>query len=187
MLTGLLAVTLLASLAVAVVIGRRLRNRGAIVGTVAGMASGLVTACLIWLAIGGLFLAAAVELWPLSLRQGPDTAFSRSCYAEIFGEAAPADVTRIYCRREWGFGGDGIDSIRFTFQDAATAQAIVTRLQLEAVPEPERGGVRYLSGPRWWPAQAELSRLRDVYQRRGRAFLWVDPASKEAFFQLANF
>lgn len=187
MFVTLLVVTALASLAAAATIGRGLRHRRLAVGTVAAVAGGLATASFIWLLIAGLFVAAAVELWPFSRRQGPDTAFSRLCYAEFLGAAPPADVTEIYCRKEWGFGGDSINSMRFTFHETSTLQAIVARLQLEVVPASERGRVRYLSGPGWWPEQAELSRARDVYQRHDREFLWIEPTSKEAYFQRANF
>jgi hypothetical protein len=187
MLITLLVVTAVASLVTAATIGRWLRHRRVVVGTVAAVAGGLATAGVIWLLIAGLFIAAAVELWPLSRRQGPDTAFSRSCYAEFLGEAPPAHVTEIYCRKEWGFGGDSIDTMRFTSHEASTLQAIVARLDLEPVPASERSRVRYLSGPRWWPEQAELSRVRDVYRRRDREFLWVEPTSGDAYFQRANF
>ena len=140
LLVTLLVVTTLASLAVAATIGRWLRHRHLAVGTVAGVAGGLVTASVIWLLMAGLFIAAAVELWPFSRRQGPDTSFARSCYADFLGAAPPADVTEIYCRREWGFGGDGIDSMRFTFRETSTLQATVARLGLEAVPASERAG-----------------------------------------------
>lgn len=89
----LLVVTAVASLVTTATIGRWLRHRRVVVGTVAAVAGGLATACVIWLLIAGLLMAAAVELWPLSRRQGPDTAFSRSCYAEFLGEAPPAHVT----------------------------------------------------------------------------------------------
>ena len=187
MFVTLLVITALASLTTAAVIGRWLRYRRLALGLVAAVCGGLATAFAIWLFIAGLFFAAAVELWPLSRRQGPDTAFSRSCYAELLGAAPPADVTDIYCRKEWGFGGDSIDSMRFTFRESSTVRVVVARMRLEAVAASERNRVRYLSGPRWWPTQAELSRVRDVYQRHHRDFLWIEPTSREAYFQRANF
>jgi hypothetical protein len=185
-LLRLLLVTFAASIAVALILGRRLQNRPMAVRVVLALGGGLATACAIWAVIAGLVLGALFEPWPFSLRQGPDTAFSRMCYAELLGETPPGDVTRIYCRKEWGFGGDDILSIRFAYQRAATVEAIVARLQLEAVDASERDGARYVSGPAWWPEQHRLLRTRDVY-RRSREFLWVDEEAMEAYYQHANF
>jgi hypothetical protein len=134
-----------------------------------------------------LFLVALFEPWPVGLRQGPDTTFSRACYAEFLGGTLPVDATRVYCRKEWGFGGDSITSIRFAFRATSTVEAIVDRLQLDAVPALERDRVRYLNGPRWWPQKTQLSGVQDVYQRRGIEFLWVDHEAMEAYYQHAQF
>jgi hypothetical protein len=96
-------------------------------------------------------------------------------------------VTQVYCRKEWGFGGDSIASIRFAYGATSTIDSIVTRLQLVAVPASERGGVRYLSGPRWWPAKDRLLEIREVYQRRRMEFFWVDSEAMEAYYQHAAF
>jgi len=135
----------------------------------------------------GLFLIALFEPWPVRLRQGPDTTFARRCYAELLGGSLPVDVTRVYCRKEWGFGGDSITSIRFSFRATSTVDAIVDRLQLQALPPGEREEARYLNGPRWWPERIPLSRVPDVYERRGVEFLWVDRDAMEAYYQRAYF
>lgn len=147
----------------------------------------MASACVLWALIVGLVVTALFEPWPLSRRQGPDTVFSRECYAEFLGEAPPADVTQVYCRKEWGFGGDSISTIRFAFGATATIDAIVERLELEVVPVSGLDRVRYLNAPGWWPARDRLSRVRDVYQRRNIEFLWVDRESMEAFYQHAQF
>ncbi len=189
MSASLLGTAIIVSTAVASTIAWSLRNRNQSLPVLilAAVAAGLVTAGIIWVAFVGLFLVQVFEPWPLSLRQGPDTAFSRACYEEFLGETPPADVTRVYCRKEWGFGGDSIYSIRFAFRAPSTVQAIVARLELNPVPAAERDRVRYLSGPGWWPLQVELSHARDVYQRNGIEFFWVDSESMEAFYQQANF
>jgi hypothetical protein len=128
------------------------------------VATGLATACVIWVSAVGLFLAALFEVWPLSLKQGPDTTFSRACYAEFLGGPPPPTVTEIYCRREWGFGGDDVYSLRFTFRERSTVQQVVERLQLQAVTGSEHGD-----------------------QRNGRAYLWVDFEGMAAFHQDARF
>jgi hypothetical protein len=183
----LLVVTLTVSVVAALAVGWWLRNRRLVVRVLIAVIGGLATACVMWALIAGLFLAAIFEPWPLAIRQGPDTAFSRECYAEFLGDPPPIDVMRVYCRKEWGFGGDSISSIRFAYRATSTIDAIVTRLQLAAVPASERDGVRYLSGPRWWPAKDRLFGVRQVYQRRRIEFLWVDSEAMEAYYQHANF
>lgn len=187
MLFKLFVVSVLASAATALAIAWWLRSRRLAVRVLVAVGGGLATACVIWAAAVGLLLASLFEPWPIGLRQGPDTIFSRACYAEFLGGAPPVDVTRVYCRKEWGFGGDSIYSIRFSFRAASTVQAIVKRLQLDEVPAAARDRVRYLNGPGWWPQKTRLSRVQDVYQRRGIEFLWVDSKSMEAFYQQANF
>jgi hypothetical protein len=187
MLFRLLVVTVLASAASALAVGWWLRNRRLVVCVLAAVAGGLATACTLSALIVGLFVGALFEPWPLALRQGPDTTFSRSCYAEFLRGAPPIDVSRVYCRKEWGFGGESISSIRFAFRGTSTVDAIVNRLRLEAVPASERDRVRYLGGPRWWPQKDQLSRVRDVYQRRGIEFFWVDSEAMEAYYQHAHF
>jgi hypothetical protein len=149
----------------------------------AALAAGVAAASAVWGVALGAFLVVLFEPWPLALRRGPDTAFSRSCYAEVLGGVPPADVTRIYCRKASRFGSDTIDTIRFGFRANVTIEAIVRRLELVAVPEAERGRVRYLNGPRWWPPESRLGRVRDVYDRGGVGFFWVDAEANEAFFQ----
>jgi hypothetical protein len=187
MFSKLLVFTVITSLAVAFTVGWSLRNRRVVVRVLASLAGAVATACVVGVLAVGLLLAALFEPWPLGLRQGPDTTFSRACYAEFLGGLPPVDVTRVYCRKEWGFGGDSIYSIRFAFRATSTVQMIVKQRQLETVAEAERDKVRYLSGPGWWPHRTQLSQARDVYQRRGIEFLWVDSASMQAFYQQANF
>jgi len=187
MLTRLLVVTILASAAGALAIGWWLRHRRLVVRVLGTIAGGLAAACVVWASIVGLFLIALFEPWPVRLRQGPDTTFARRCYAELLGGSLPVDVTRVYCRKEWGFGGDSITSIRFSFRATSTVDAIVDRLQLQALPPGEREEARYLNGPRWWPERIPLSRVPDVYERRGVEFLWVDRDAMEAYYQRAYF
>jgi hypothetical protein len=184
---GLLVVaSLVAASATAWATAWWLRRRHPAIRVGGAVVVGLGTACLIWVSTVGLFLASLFEVWPFSLRQGPDTAFSRECYEEFLGGPPPPHVTAVYCRREWGFGGDDVYTLRFTFRERSTVQQVVERLQLEPVPESERGG-RYLSGPEWWPSRDQLWRLGDVYRRKDTVHLWIDYEAMEAFYQEANF
>jgi hypothetical protein len=186
MLSSLLVLTVVVSVGAALAVAWRVRSRRLRSRVLFAVAGSLATAAVLWALIGGLFVVALFEPWPLALRQGPDTAFSRACYAELLGDA-PVDVTEIYCRMEWGFGGDSIASIRFVFQSPSTVDAIVRRRQLEAVPAAEHADARYLGGPKWWPPKDRLLSVRDVYQRSRHEFLWVDVETMEAYYQHAGF
>ncbi|MEN8260285.1 MAG: hypothetical protein ABFS02_06825 [Pseudomonadota bacterium] len=128
-----------------------------------------------------------MSLGPFSLRQGPDTDYARACYERYFGRAPPANVGGIFCRQEWGFGGDSINSIRFSFSDRWPLDRLFDDLQLDRVHGNDRGDVRYLAGPDWWPGKDRFASLEEVYQRAGVEFLWVDEDAGEAFFQRADF
>ena len=183
----LLIFTVLVAAASALATGFWFRRGRRMVRVLVAVVGGLATFCVAWVVIAGLFVVALFEPWPIGRRQGPDTAFAHACYAEFLGGALPLDVSGVYCRREWGVGGDSITSIRFAFRWTSTVDAIVKRLQLEEVPESEQGSVRYLAGPGWWPERVRLSAVRDVYQRRRIEFLWVDRRAMEAYYQHAQF
>ena len=182
----LLVVTLVASLATALAVSWWFRNRRLVARVLIAVIGGLATACVIWAVIVGLFLAALFEPWPFELRQGPDTEFSRTCYAEFLGEPPPIDVTRVYCRKEWGFGGDSISSIRFAYRATSTIDSIVARLQLVAVPASELGRVRYLSGPNGGQRRTDSLALRR-FTSAGASNSYGSFETMEAYYQHAAF
>ena len=183
----LLTLAVLVSSVTALSLAWRLQHRRPTGHFLRGLAAALAASGTLLFLLLAAFFVALFEPWPFSLHQGPDTDFSRGCLAEILGDPPPDGVMRVYCRQEWGFGGDDIISIRFTYNSRATVDAIVRRLQLQLVAAPERQIIRHLDGPGWWPGRAALARARQVYQKGGVDVLWVQPESSAAYFQRANF
>jgi hypothetical protein len=118
---------------------------------------------------------------------GPDTDYARSRFEAHFQEPPPDSVAGIYCREEWGFGGNSIYTLRFEFREPEVIERLVERLALEPVPEAERAALRTLPAPDWWPPEAVLKNSNEAYQRSGVDFLWVDRETGRAYFQRANF
>lgn len=137
----------------------------------------------------GAFYAALVEPWPLSLRQGPDTDYARSCFERHLEEVPSPTVVEVYCREEWGPHGDSIYSIRFSFDHHSQVEKLAQRKDMYQVEDPDRSGYEYYRGPSWWPTEAELLALPEAYAYRQyeEEHLWVDPAARIAYFQKSGF
>lgn len=131
-----------------------------------------------------ILYAAMYEPWPVSTRQGPDTYFSRDLFTRHF--PGTGQVSGIYAREEWGFGGDTVYSFRFDLPENEAAQqavidAITSDYSLSRLTEGEISGSRVLPAPDWFPPAEELHQLPEAYGR-GLTFLWVDrpqPPSEE--------
>jgi hypothetical protein len=152
-------ITLLVSLAVAVALDWRYRSWRLFYRFLLGVLSFGATISLLWICLVAVSIVLLFEPWPLSLRQGPDTEYARSCYARHLSPSPPDRVTHIYCREEWGFGGDSIYSIRFSFRDESILPELIRHLRLERVDPKNQAHVRYLHGPSWWATEAQLGIL----------------------------
>lgn len=187
----LVLTTLVVAIAVAGVLDRRRSSRRAPYRILVGTLRFGATLALLWLSLVGALLVALFEPWPLSRRQGPDTEYARSCFLQHLGQSPPEGITNIYCREEWGFGGDSIYTMRFSFRDESALVELVRRLGLESVPATNRDRVRYLSGPSWWPTRAQLEASLEAYHRSRVEFLWIDRNIDRnlgvAYYQRANF
>jgi hypothetical protein len=137
----------------------------------------------------GAFYAALVEPWPLSLRQGPDTDYARSCFERHLEKVPSPTVVRVYCREAWGPHGDTVYSIRFSFEDHSQVERLAQLQDMYQVEDPDRRGYAYYRGPSWWPTEAEWFALPEAYAYRqyDEEHLWVDPAARIAYFQKAGF
>lgn len=132
-------------------------------------------------------LVVLLEPWPVSLRQGPDTTYAKEAFERQLGDPPGLGITEVYAREEWGFGGDGIVSIRFHYRDDAFPEELRAALALEPLDTEARAIARVLAGPGWWPSAAVLRGLRDAWGRAGVETLWVDRGARLAYFQRANF
>jgi len=135
----------------------------------------------------GLIRAVLFEPWPISKRQGPDTAYAKTRHEKLLGGEAPRGVQHLFAREEWGFGGDSIDSLWFGFEDRRIVAEFVAKPQWKRVRPEDLERLRYLAGPKWWPAEKKLRGLPYAYEKRNIEVLWVDRAHHQAYFQQANF
>ena len=135
---------------------------------------------ILWAALlcGVLFCLFVFESWPLSLRQGPDTVFARSCFRRYFAGVSDEAVNRIYCRKERGlrWGSSSPFFLRFSFRDAATLRAAIKRRSFVPVSVQDQSSIRYLSGPSWWPERERLSVATRVYEQRLHGYDWMREA-----------
>lgn len=187
MILSVIALTALIALLVGGSVAYRLRERPALSRWVIALLATGAAFIGPWLALIGALLAALYESWPISLRQGPDTDHALACFERRLRGPRPIDVEDVYCREEWGFGGDSIYSVRFSFSDRASIEALARRMELQRVADPARPGFRHLDSSSWWPAEAELRALPEAYGSGDREYLWIDPTARIAYYQRAGF
>jgi hypothetical protein len=132
-----------------------------------------------------VFFTAIFEPWPLSLRQGPDTAFAQHRFEKVFGFTPPPSVTELYCQESWEFGDGNFYRFKFRFTDDAAVHKIIETLRLEPVPESETSASWMTEGspPSWWPKAGSL-KYQEVYRAgKSKAGLWVDRESRIAYYR----
>lgn len=198
-------------LPVAILLGRPARHaRTPRRRAFAGAATAMV--CVGWLvvALPGLFWSAlyvaAVEPWPLSLRQGPDTETARQSFRDHFGFDAGGSVTEIYA---YSFNlRDSSTYLRFRVRDASVIDRVVRAKDLSVLPDTMRrdpranahAGEARLS---WWQRD-RIDASKTVYVDRRTAErlvgtaattlghhaisnLWLDSESGLAFYRELEF
>ena len=144
-----------------------------------------------WVPMAGMMMihALVAEPWPLSLRQGPDTASAREAFRQAFGNEPPASVSMLYARMEWAGPGEHITSIAFSYTDDAVLRGIVDKLALRAVPPEEIAQLGAFPAPSWFPSSAMLKQLPEAYKQPRTddpqvfVHLWVDRARRKVYFQ----
>ena len=154
----------------------------------------------------GALLLSATEPWPLSLRQGPDTAHARQGYERLFGFAPDASLSSLYF---YSFNvRDASYYVRFRFDDAAVIDEIVQARDLVEAPDSARRDTRFdlrassdhLS---WWPPETiNAAESLFVDRRTGEKIagaipwnspigfsrlLWVDERNGLAFYREIEF
>jgi hypothetical protein len=127
-------------------------------------------------------LVMLLEPWPLSLRQGPDTATAKAGFAGVFGDDA-GGVARIYYRKESGWG-DATIYLRFDVDDRVRLAALANNAGLvvyaSGAPRPSPP-----QGPSWWDSHsidAADSLFIDVSPGRTVRALWLSAGSTTAYY-----
>ena len=140
---------------------------------------------LVWLASCApvaIFVAIA-QPWPLSLRQGPDTAYAKQGFEKLIGIPPPASVSAIYYRADEGWLDSGY-RLRFTCHDPSVVIQIAQRLQLQESGEMKAGlGSRDV---RWWSEKRQLKTLKCFAREKPGAYywyLWYDPNSGIVWYE----
>lgn len=122
------------------------------------------------------------EPWPLSLRQGPDTATAKAGFADEFGDDA-SGVSRVYYRKESGWG-DATIYLRFDVDQGARLSTLANAAGLVAYatgaprPSPPKG-------PSWWDARSVHTAdvlFIDMSSGRGMRALWLAADSATAYY-----
>jgi hypothetical protein len=134
-----------------------------------------------WVASGVLVCAVvwAFSLWPVSLRDGPDTAWSKSGFQSTFGVAPPSSVDHTYYR-QFLFWQTNDVYVKFHYTDQAVASQIIAGLELD--PSGQRQTYQDIAErfPERWLTEDVLAStpLSEFYVGRGHAAggrsVWVD-------------
>jgi len=176
----------------------------------AGASFGFVCAGWLLIALPALFWGAlflrAWEPWPLSLRQGPDTAAARQGFEELFAAPVPESLSALYF---YSFNvRDASYYVRFDYDDPAAIDLIVRSKDLVAVPASARRDMRFdlrahPSHLSWWPLE-RINETQVIFvdrptgdkiagripwnSRVGRTrLLWIDAKSRTAFYREIEF
>ena len=168
--------------------------------------------CVGWLLIAlpalfwGAILLRAWEPWPLSLRHGPDTAYAREGFQELFAAPVPEGLSALHF---YSFNvRDASYFVRFDYDDPAAIDLVVRSKDLVAVPTSARRDTRFdlrahRSHLAWWPPE-RINETQTIYvdrptgdkiagrmpwdSRVGRTrVLWVDERSRTAFYREIEF
>jgi hypothetical protein len=138
---------------------------------------------LAWLpgAFLALLLAFVVQPWPISLRQGPDTAYAREGFARHLRFAPPAEVDDLHYR------GEGIRDATYWIAFRCSDPAVVERIAAELGLAPVEGEIRGLGDPYarrsvWWGRDEGVS--PDAAWSRGEVYyLWHARAAGRVYYE----
>jgi hypothetical protein len=121
--------------------------------------------------------------WPLTLRHGPDTEYSRQGFARLIGITPPASVSNIYYRADEGFLDSGY-RLRFTCKDSSVVSHVAARLQLQATDNPTLGLLS--TTPKWWAEKLQPKGiLQYARELPGKYYwyLWYDPTTGTVWYE----
>ena len=144
--------------------------------------------------ISAVVIALAVAVfqpWPFSLREGPDTEWSRSGFETTFGFPAPESVTELYYRK-FSFWQSQEVYVKFQYRDPAVVDEIMKSLQIEEVERPRTYTViqRHFRS-RWLRENKPASeKITECYESPwvsgGRPFVWIDRPARLFYYMAAD-
>jgi len=144
-------------------------KRSRLLSEVTWVASGVLVGAVVW----------AFSLWPVSLRDGPDTAWSKAGVEAVFGAPISPSIDNTYFR-QFLFWQTNDVYVKFHYTDPAVADQIIAGLQLEPSEQPQTyQNIAERFPQRWLTEEVPASTpLSEFYIGRGDAAggrsVWVD-------------
>lgn len=144
-------------------------KRSRLLSEVTWVASGVLVGAVVW----------AFSLWPVSLRDGPDTAWSKSGFQSTFGVAPPSSVDNTYYR-QFLFWQTNDVYVKFHYTDRAIVDQIIAGLELDPSEQQQTyHDIAQRFPERWLTEGVPASTLfSEFYLGRGQPAggrsIWVD-------------
>jgi hypothetical protein len=147
----------------------KLVKRSRLLAEVTWVASGVLVAAVIWV----------FSLWPISLREGPNTPQAQRGFEQTFGFPPPSAVKNVYYR-QFLFWQTNDVYVKFHYQDREVVERILAELDLEPSDYPQTFQViKDLFPSRWLTEGREASEpVSEFHTGRGnwagRRSVWID-------------
>ena len=144
-------------------------KRSRLLAEVTWVASGVLVAAVVWV----------FSLWPVSLREGPNTPQAQAGFEKTFGFPPPPSVDNVYYR-QFLFWQTNDVYVKFHYQDRETVDRILADLNVEPSDYPQTFQViDDLFPSRWLTEGREASEpVGEFYTGRGnwagRQSVWID-------------
>jgi hypothetical protein len=141
-----------------------------------------------WL-FSGVLVAATIQvfqLWPVSLRDGPDTTHARGGFEQLAGFAAPSSVDQLYFRRFLFWQTDDVH-LKFRYHDPAVARRFLAAVDVEPAEAPQTYARLRDRFPESWISADKTSGqpLAEFYQGGApgdQRFVWIDREDRTVYF-----
>ena len=129
------------------------------------------------------FWTMIIQPWPLTLRHGPDTKYSRDGFVKLIGMSPPSSVSDIYFREDGGWLDSGY-RLRFRCTDESLVSQVISHLQLQ---ETDKTTIGLCSkSPKWWKEKTHRKDLRLYFRENPGAYywcLWYDPSAGTVWYE----